>query len=48
MGCVMRSGTAAKLSIDKIRMQRIRVARLDEGSDAVRERDMVTPCRFEL
>jgi hypothetical protein len=39
----MRSGAAAKLKVEKIRMQRMSVERLGKGSKVERERRMNTP-----
>jgi hypothetical protein len=39
----MRSGAAAKLTVEKIRMQRMSVERLDSESKVERERRMNTP-----
>jgi hypothetical protein len=43
MGAVMRSGGAAKLAVEKIRMQRTSADSFSEGSKADDERGMVTP-----
>jgi hypothetical protein len=39
----MRSGAAAKLRVERIRMQRVSVEKLDKDSKADGERRMVTP-----
>jgi hypothetical protein len=48
MGPVMRSGAAAKLSVEKIRMQRMSVEELHKDSEADGERRMVTPGTAKL
>jgi hypothetical protein len=43
IGAVTRSGGAAKLAVEKIRMQTTSVDSFSEGSKADDERGMVTP-----